>query len=290
MRSFHLAILAGSLFFDSTNGDPSVHSPRATCTVQPSLNGTDDAPAILSAFKTCGKDGTVWSTNITYWLNQSMAFGYQNQTSAWWLGGNNINVNGYGYGTLDGNGQAWYDFVKGISNYPNRPQALTIWNTTNSVFRGLRFVQSQMCIALKANSTNILITNSTFYNGLGVAIGSIGQYKGVYESIENVTASEIVFYKTLHGGYVKTWTGEQAGYPPNGGGGGLGFQISDLSMYNISGSITNPITSYQCSAVAPCKDITMENIDVVDANGTAGTGYKCTNVIGTTGFTCTGPT
>ncbi|KAF7934929.1 uncharacterized protein EAE98_002974 [Botrytis deweyae] len=323
----------------------------------------------------------LWSTNITYWLNHSMAFGYQNQTSAWWLGGDNINVNGYGYGTLDGNGQAWYDFVKGISNYPNRPHALTIWNATNSVFKGLRFVQSQMwtmivfksssillqdiyvnstsssgspsrntdgadtiysddihfdrwtvvngddSIAMKANSTNILITNSTFYNGLGVAIGSIGQYKGVYESIENVTATGIVFYKTLHGGYVKTWTGEQVGYPPNGGGGGLGFaknitfenfsfhslrgppfsisqcttfsgtvgncsssafQISDLNMYNISGSMTNPVTSFQCSAVAPCTDITMENIDVVDANKTAGVGYKCTNVVGTSGFTCTG--
>ncbi|KAM0183181.1 hypothetical protein ACHAPF_000659 [Botrytis cinerea] len=301
-----------------------------------------------------------------------MAFGYQNQTSAWWLGGDNINVNGYGYGTLDGNGQAWYDFVKGISNYPNRPHALTIWNATNSVFKGLRFVQSQMwtmtvfksssillqdiyvnstsssgspsrntdgadtiysdnihfdrwtvvngddSISMKANSTNILITNSTFYNGLGVAIGSIGQYKGVYESIENVTATGIVFYKTLHGGYVKTWTGEQVGYPPNGGGGGLGFaknitfenfsfhslrgppfsisqcttfsgtvgncsssafQLSDLNMYNISGSMTNPITSFQCSAVAPCTDITMENINVVDANKTAGVGYKCTNTV-----------
>lgn len=79
-------------------------------------------------------------------------------------------------------------------------------------------------ISMKANSTNILITNSTFYNGLGVAIGSIGQYKGVYERIENVTARDVVFYKTLHGGYVKTWTGEQVGYPPNGGGGGLGCE------------------------------------------------------------------
>ncbi|QSZ32202.1 hypothetical protein DSL72_001774 [Monilinia vaccinii-corymbosi] len=412
MRSLHhFAILASSFFLCIIKGDTSIQAPRATCTVQPSQNGTDDAPAVLSAFKTCGKDGTVvflndtytinsimnttalsncnidiygtllWSTNITYWLNHSMAFGYQNQTSAWWLGGNNINVNGYGYGTLDGNGQAWYDFVKGVSNYPNRPQALTIWNTTNSIFKGLRFVQSQMwtmtvfkssnvllqdiyvnsssssrsparntdgadtiysdnihfdrwtvvngddSISLKANSTNILITNSTFYNGLGVAIGSIGQYKGVYETIENVTASKIVFYKTLHGGYVKTWTGEQVGYPPNGGGGGLGFarnitfedfsfhslrgspfsitqcttfsgtvgncsssafQLSDLKMYNITGSMTNPIASYHCSAVAPCTNITMESIDVTDANGAAGTGYRCTNVIGTTGFSCTG--
>lgn len=197
------AILAFSFFLRSINGDPSLQVSRATCTIQPSLNGTDDAPAILSAFKTCGKDGTVvflnhtytinsimnttglsncnidihgtllvppsitlmcpsrqlmypikWSTNITYWLKHSMAFGYQNQTSAWWLGGDNIKVNGYGRGTLDGNGQAWYDFVKGISNYPNRLQALTIWKTTNSAVQGLRFVQSQMWYAFPSSDTH----------------------------------------------------------------------------------------------------------------------------------------
>jgi len=73
-----------------------------------------------------------------------MPLGYQNQSTVWYLGGDNIKVDGFGYGTLDGNGQAWYDFVKGISNYPNRPQALAIYKATNSIFQGLRFVQSQM--------------------------------------------------------------------------------------------------------------------------------------------------
>jgi hypothetical protein len=53
-------------------------------------------------------------------------------------------------------------------------------------------------------------------------LGSIGQYDGVYEILENITARDIVFVKTLHAGYVKTWTGQRVGYPPNGGGGGLG--------------------------------------------------------------------
>lgn len=73
MRSLHhLAILSVSLFFGSSNGNPSALAPRATCTVQPSLNGTDDAPAILSAFKTCGKDGTVVFLNHTYTINSIM--------------------------------------------------------------------------------------------------------------------------------------------------------------------------------------------------------------------------
>lgn len=147
---------------------------RRTCVVSPSSNGTDDTPAILKAFDDCGHSGQIvlangtfhinqimnttglkdcgidihgtmlWSTNTTYWLANSMLFGYQNQSSAWWLGGDNIHVRGFGYGTLDGNGQTWYDFAKGVSNYPRRPQAITIWKTTNSIIEGLRLVQSQM--------------------------------------------------------------------------------------------------------------------------------------------------
>ena len=77
-------------------------------------------------------------------------------------------------------------------------------------------------ISTKANSRNIFISDSTFINGLGIALGSTGQYKGQYEIIENVTAVNVQFKKTLCAGYIKTWAGEQVGYPPNGGGSGFG--------------------------------------------------------------------
>jgi galacturan 1,4-alpha-galacturonidase len=70
--------------------------------------------------------------------------GYQNQSTAWVFGGHKIHFQGHGYGTFNGNGQVWYDFINGISNYPRRPHAITISKTTDSLFEGLRFVQSQM--------------------------------------------------------------------------------------------------------------------------------------------------
>jgi galacturan 1,4-alpha-galacturonidase len=203
-------------------------------------------------------------------------------------------------------------------------------------------------ISLKANSTNILITNCTFYNGLGIALGSIGQYLGAFETIENVTVSDLIAYKTLHGAYIKTWTGQQVGYPPNGGGGGLGcttfplpliesvnnadtllviknitfknfklqqtrgapfsitqcttfsgvagdcnsslFQLSDITISNVTGStLTDPIASYQCSAAAPCHDISMFDVDLsVGSGSTVATGWNCSSVENTFGFNCTG--
>ena len=102
------------------------------CIVEPCGDG-DSAPAIIEAFEKCGHmkapdygkvvflnetyniksamnttglsnvdidlQGTLlWDTNIPYWLNHSLPVGYQNQSSAWLFGGDNINWNGNGYG------------------------------------------------------------------------------------------------------------------------------------------------------------------------------------------------
>lgn len=269
----------------------------------------DDSPAILQAFSDCRQDGHIifqdttyyisaimnttglvdvdveirgtllWDTNIDYWLANSMPIGFQNQTAAWHLGGENLHVYGHGRGELNGNGQVWYDFAKGVSNIHGRPHALLITNTKNSVIEGLRFIKSQMwtmtiarsekvllqdifinststdpavrsnvntdgadtvyannitflrwevingddSISMKQNSTNIYIANSTFYNGASLAMGSIGQYPGQIEVIENITAVDIKCVRTGYAGRIKSWVGENRGFPPNGGGGGLGW-------------------------------------------------------------------
>lgn len=54
------------------------------------------------------------------------------------------------------------------------------------------------CISLKGNSTDISIKNSDFHNGLGIAIGSIGQYEGQYEIIQRLTVENITFTGTQH--------------------------------------------------------------------------------------------
>ena len=59
-------------------------------------------------------------------------------------------------------------------------------------------------ISMKQNSTNIYIANCTFYNGLSFAMGSIGQYPGQINVIENVTAENIILYDTIYGARIKT--------------------------------------------------------------------------------------
>lgn len=141
MRTALIAALQTPLAFAHPPATPGFSAER-TCIVQRSPNGTDSAPAIIQAFSDCGHNeaanrgkvvflnetytvksvmnttglsnvdvelhGTLlWDTNIQYWLNHSLPVGYQNQTSAWLFGGENVTWDGFGYGTLDGNGQVW---------------------------------------------------------------------------------------------------------------------------------------------------------------------------------------
>lgn len=77
------------------------------------------------------------------------------------------------------------------------------------------------------------LTDSKFYGGLGIAIGSIGQLANVFETVEDISAENVYFEDTLHAFYVKTWTDDQNGYPPNGGGGGLGY-ASNMRLKNLT--------------------------------------------------------
>ncbi|KAF4962368.1 hypothetical protein FSARC_9553 [Fusarium sarcochroum] len=337
---------------------------RAQCVIPAKNTGEDDSPAILEAFNKCGKSGRIvftnttyhigkvmktiglkdteiqirgtllWSTDIDYWLDDSIPNGYQNQSSAWHLGGERLTIRGFGYGTFDGNGQAWYDFVKGQSNYPG---------AKDSVIEGLRFVQSQMwtmtirdsdnvllqdiyvnstsssksparntdgvdgmfsnrltfrrwhvvngddCISLKANSTNVLIEDSTFIKGSGFALGSIGQYNGKYERIENISMRNTNAINTKYGAYIKTFTGDSVGYPPNGGGGGFGH----TTLRDWYGSMNNTYNVFmRCSSVAQgCRNFSIdaETFDIKKTgDGTRADKFACRSVgLPRVGFECT---
>ncbi|KAF5350919.1 hypothetical protein D9758_010499 [Tetrapyrgos nigripes] len=406
MKTFPTIIRVAPVLFSYLNlvYGGTVDRQGSTCTVHASDDSSDDAPAIVDAFEMCGQGGQIllhddlyhietimnttglkdvvvdltgtllWGTNITYFRANSLPLGYQNQSTAWVFGGDNVTFNGHGIGTFDGNGQIWYDFSNGTSNLPGRPINLMIANATASHFDGIRFVQSQFwtmairdsidvlleniyvnstsnssastgntdgvdtifsdritfrnwtvtCgddnISIKANSTNILIQDCVFNGGGGVAIGSIGQMLGHFETIENVTAERVTVTGSAFAAYIKTFTGVQLG-----GGGGLGFaknltfrdftvnqvksavahigqctsfegnagdcdtslfQISDITWSSITGSVAGgTLASFQCSGSAPCPGIELVDLDQVTTQGSRN--ITCSNVVNPVGFDCT---
>lgn len=100
---------------------------------------------------------------------------------------------------------------------------------------------------------------------------SIGQYPGQFERIENVTAERIVAYESRYAGYIKTWTGIQQNYPPNGGGGGLGYATNISTPLPLPHSLTSPPPE-------AFKDFEIHNLTEYPARIT-----QCTSFSGATG-------
>lgn len=185
--------------------------------------------------------GYVQFTNDTdYWQANAFKQVFQNATTFFQIGGEDVNI--YGGGMLDGNGQVWYDLYAEdvlilrpilfgtidlktgfISNLDLRysPQWYNLLaNSTNVVFDGLTIngysqseneakntdgwdtyrssnvvIQNSVinngddCVSFKPNSTEILVQN-LFCNGShGISVGSLGQYVGEVDIVENVYVS-----------------------------------------------------------------------------------------------------
>lgn len=149
------------------------HYPgREICTLYPESlrhqgEAVDDVPFIEEAFRRCGKNAEIvftnntfnigsvmnttglvnvdvtlrgvlkFSTDIAYWRAHAFPVIFQNQSTAWFFGGENVTFRGDG-GYIDGQGQVWYTFNKNGANMPGRPIVLTVVNSTNVWIDGLR--------------------------------------------------------------------------------------------------------------------------------------------------------
>ncbi|PSS08684.1 glycoside hydrolase family 28 protein [Amorphotheca resinae ATCC 22711] len=331
-------------------------SPRnKICYVRSHNDGiTDDSPYILEALHSCNKGGHVvfregiryfistaldltfldhididiqgyvlFSNDTTYWQANSFKFGFQNVTSFFKLGGNDVNI--YGGGTLDGNGQAWYDlYAKDI--YILRPVLIGIdglhdsiisnlalryspqyyhfvANATNVVFDNINIsgastsanvakntdgwdtyrssgivIQNSYinngddCVAFKPNSTNMLVQN-LFCNGShGISVGSLGQYVGEYDIVENIYVFNASMHNTTDGARIKVWPdspSELSGDLQGGGGSGMVNNITYDTMLidNVDYAIevdqcygqSNPTICLQYPSSLTITDIVFKN-------------------------------
>lgn len=103
-----------------------------------------------------------FSNDTTYWQANSFRFVFQNVTSFFKLGGNDVNI--YGGGTIDGNGQVWYDLY--ASNiYTLRPVLFGLDGLKNSVISNLVLRYSPEYYHFIANSTNVVFDNINIAGG-----------------------------------------------------------------------------------------------------------------------------
>lgn len=345
---------------------PIPSSPPRTkvCTVPAHNDGTDDSPAILQAVKDCNNGGqvvfskgnrytigtaldltflssidlnieaTITFTNDTdYWQANAFRQVFQNATTFFQLGGNDVNV--YGGGTLDGNGQVWYDLYAqdiyilrpilfgsiGLHNSTishlnlrNSPQWYNfLANSTNVVFSDLTisggstssnpakntdgidtyrsdnivFQNSIInngddCVSFKPNSTRVLVQGLTCTGSHGISVGSLGQYPGQYDIVENLLIYNNTLTNVTDGARIKVWPGASAalsGDLQGGGGAGRVRNITyDTMIVNNADYAIEVTQCYGQKNLTLCSKfpakLTIEDIVIRNVMGTASSKYK----------------
>ncbi|GAB1204637.1 hypothetical protein APSETT445_003299 [Aspergillus pseudonomiae] len=253
-------------------------SPRhKTCHVHSNGDGTDDAPYILSALKQCNNGGKVvfdedkeytigtaldmtflkhvdleilgkitFTPDTDYWQANSFKHTFQNATTFFNLGGTDVNV--YGGGELNGNGQVWYDLyaedalilrpilvgIIGLHGGTIGPLKLRyspqwyqlVANSSDVLFDGIDvwgYSSSEHEAKNTDGCTEILVQNLHCNGSHGISVGSLGQYPGEVDIVQNVLVYNISMYNASDMARIKVWPGVSSAMSEDlQGGGGLG--------------------------------------------------------------------
>ncbi|KAI9167918.1 Exopolygalacturonase X-2 [Paramyrothecium foliicola] len=297
-------------------------APRTkTCFVKPSCTaGRDDSAKILAAFRECNNGGTVvldeeytvctpldlrflkhidvaltgtikfCDDDIDAWVPQTFKFPFQEQSSWWLWGGEDINLFGLGEGTIDGQGQAWYDahaernilrpllfvtdgwhggsitglklrnspqwhnlianstdlLISNIDIYSrstseHEAKNLDGWDTyrsDNIVIQNSHIEHDDDCVSFKPNSTNIIVQGLVCNSSHGISVGSLAQYPGVVDIIENLYVYNNTLSNATDSARLKVWPGEGAVTKPGWiGGGGIGYVRNvTYELFHVDGN------------------------------------------------------
>lgn len=109
------------------------------------------------------------------------------------------------------------------------------------------------CLAVKGNTSNLFAQNYTCRGGNGVAFGSLGQYVGMDDIVENVLFQDFhnirlnvsIQPNMKQGVYFKSWDGTVNGVPPTGGGGAGGFVKNVVIKNFVLDQVDTPVALHQ---------------------------------------------
>ncbi|CAG8321155.1 unnamed protein product [Penicillium nalgiovense] len=285
---------------------PGSQARTRTCHVANIGDGRDDSANVLAALKQCNNGGKVvfdadktytiakaldmtflkhvdleiqgvvkFSDDTDYWQENSFKQIFQNATTFFEIGGEDVNV--YGEGTLDGNGQVWYDLyaedplilrpilvgivglnggtigplnlryspqwyqfvanssnilfdginISGYSSSENTAKNTDGWDlyrSTNVVIQNSVINNGDDCVSFKPNVTDILVQNLHCNGSHGISVGSLGQYPGEVDIVQDVLVYNVSMFNASDAARIKVWPGAPAAMSTDlQGGGGSGL-------------------------------------------------------------------
>ncbi|KAL0343188.1 UNVERIFIED_CONTAM: putative polygalacturonase [Sesamum angustifolium] len=197
--------------------------------------------------------------------------------------------------------------IKAPAKSPNT-DGIDISASTNLRIHDCLVATGDDCIAIKAGTSNVQISNIACGPGHGISIGSLGE-GGSRDEVEGISITNSKFTRTENGVRIKTWQGG-SGFAKNITFSGITFvaadnpiiidqnycphqkcaakssavKISDVKYSGLHGtSIGKKATiDFSCSNTVPCTNIVMDDVNIESANPRHhSTTAHCTNAHGT---------
>jgi galacturan 1,4-alpha-galacturonidase len=167
-----------------SHGKPPPPSPPRTqyCYVHAQGNGADDSASIYTAFKACNNSGVVALLDaqyiiakpldliflnavdfviqgeVSFWTGNGNTFDYAFQGASlfWRIGGKDVNI--YGGGTINGNGQVWWDRM--VTNTTlARPILFGIMGLEGGIVSNINMINPPNWFQFVANSSDLIFDN-----------------------------------------------------------------------------------------------------------------------------------
>ncbi|KAJ7771601.1 glycoside hydrolase family 28 protein [Mycena metata] len=189
---------------------------------------------------------------------------------------------------------------------PDNTDGWDIYRSDQVTIKNSHINNGDDCVSFKPNSTNIIVSNLNCNGSHGISVGSLGQFAGMFDIVENVTATNVIMSNAQNGARIKAWAGPGVGsgivknvtfdmffetnvdnpvvidqcymtnatacaqFPSN-------TFIQDVLFTNISGTSSGAtVASLACSPDGRCSDIDVQNFNLSSPTG-PGT-FTCQNV------------
>jgi len=200
--------------------------------------------------------------------------------------------------------------INAVSNSSHGPANTDGWNVYRSdsvTIKNSVIVNGDDCVAFKPNATNVLVENLDCTGSHGISVGSLGQFPGVFDIVQNVTSRNIKMTSAQNGARIKAWAGPNVGsgivknitfenfvesavdhpvvidqcymtaapvcaqFPSN-------TFIQDVVFRNISGTSTGAVVAaLTCSPDGRCNNVEVDDLNLTFPSGPAQ--FTCSNVV-----------
>lgn len=126
--------------------------------------------------------------------------------------------------------------ISGFSASANVAKNTDGWDTYRSEYVTIQssvINNGDDCVSFKPNSTNMVVQDLWCNGSHGISVGSLGQYVGEYDIVENILVTDISMHNASDGARIKVWPNSPSALSGDLQGGGGDGRVNNVTYSNF---------------------------------------------------------